>query len=92
MSPYMDYLVISLQEEYIYLIKRLKVAGDWFLFDLTEETYTAMWTKSTRSAFKFPSEIAVEEFRSEFISPRPVEIVRIKRLMKESPKQSIIMF
>lgn len=66
--------------QYFYLIKSKEVEGEWFFFDIENETppRRIMWVETTRTAFKFPSEVAVEEFKAQFITPRRSEIIRLR--------------
>lgn len=83
MGMYLEHLISALQEEekYMYLIKSTHRQGPWFFFDVAnaERPYKIMWVKYMLPAFKFPSEKLVEEFRTEFLAPRKVEIIRLER-------------
>jgi hypothetical protein len=78
---YLDYIIGKYQpERYIFIIRRKRVSGKWFLLDVEGKSpYPAIWTPHFTKAFMFPTEQEVEEFKCEFVSPRPCEIIRISR-------------
>lgn len=80
-SGYLDYIIGKYQpERYIYLIRRRKVDGRWFLRDVAGKfPFPAIWTPHFSTALLFPTEQEVEEFKCEFVSPRPCEIIRISK-------------
>lgn len=82
-GTYLNFLISSIQErdKYVYLIKHKRVEGNWYFFDLNndEPPYCALWVPYISPAFKFPSEQSVEDFKSDFLSSREVEVVRLLR-------------
>lgn len=79
---YIDHLIAHMQEDtkYLYLLEH-KVKVGWFLIDFmansTLKDSAAIWFPSQKIAVKFTTEEGVEEFRHNYISPRPVSIVKI---------------
>lgn len=77
----LDQLVSHLQNPYLYVITTTHVKGQWFFFDiedLPKKPFRVMWVPNITPAFKFISEEAVEEFRSEYFSPRKTNIIRLE--------------
>lgn len=80
-NSYVDFLISTLQEdtETRYVIKSKAVQGNWYFFDIEidAKTHHVEWIPYISGAVKFNSEQSVEEFASQFLSPRPVEIIRL---------------
>lgn len=82
-GTYIEQLISVLQEEkYVYLIKSTHKQGPWFFFDIENDKrpYRVIWVRYVLPAFKFPTEELVEEFRSEFLTPRRCEIIRLEKI------------
>lgn len=85
-GSYLEQLINGHQEKtkYWYMIKSKYINrdGEWFFFDLEEfhedRPHRVIWVHTYTTAFKFPSERAVEEFHAEFIAPRPTSIIRME--------------
>lgn len=71
--------------EYIYLIEMRKELSKWFFLNATPITdptvvQRVFWTPRLAKAHIFTSEQHVEEFKSSYINPRKVSIIRMKPL------------
>lgn len=84
---WMKQLVAESQEKkYEYYIMRAKADTRYFYHDYDvwededgRDTYQLIWTKVQRLALPFETEQEVEEFKSDFISPRKASIIRVHR-------------
>jgi hypothetical protein len=67
---------------HIYVIEMKKNQTNWFFFNISPTANTknhkVCWTPNIKHAHVFTTEQAVEEFKSDFIAPRRVSIIRIK--------------
>lgn len=73
--------ILNRKDPYVYVITSKQIEGVWYFFDLedfTKKPFRVMWISHITPAFKFQSEQAVEEFRSQYLSPRRTEIVRLE--------------
>lgn len=78
---YLDSLIADMQTRRTYYLIRLRRDDKmWYLFDAeyTLKAHRVMWVPNVDTAFKFNSEEEVEDFVSEFIAPRKVEIVEFE--------------
>lgn len=73
------------EKKFEYLIARPKNGIRYFYYDfdyvggVQGQTYQLIWTPAQAQAFPFTSEEEVEEFKAEYISPRPASIIRVLR-------------
>lgn len=81
-SPYLDDMIaqMNMRNEHAYII-RLTSRDYWYFFDVetSVDPHPIMWTSNISDAFWFPDEQSVEEFKTDFIAPRQVEILRVLR-------------
>jgi hypothetical protein len=85
-TPYLDDLLakVAQRNKYAYVIRSI-TRGRWYFFDVdtTTDPHGVKWTHYINRAFWFPDEQSVEEFRTDFITPRLVEILRIDRTRRK---------
>jgi hypothetical protein len=80
---WLEQLLQGQKNNSVYMIEMRKDNNKWFLFgvspkDVIERIY---WTPNVKSAHIFTTEQSVEEFKSDYISPRKVSIIRIPTLV-----------
>lgn len=65
--------------QFVYIIRNTSFDDVWYFFNMKEETsYNGLlWTPHMMRAKAFPTEQSVEEFKSRYVSPRKVDIVRV---------------
>lgn len=79
-GPLIDQLIKEMQVNlgFVIALQRLR---SWYFHNLEEDSVVTgvIWTPHITRARLFPDEKSVEEFKSQFISPRKVQILRITR-------------
>lgn len=82
-SAWLTQMVATLHEKkFEYLISRAKNDKEYFYYNfdyITDTTFQLLWTPRQARAFPFESEQEVEEFKSDYISPRKASIIRVHR-------------
>ena len=78
----LEHLLSTMQElQHLYLLEH-KVKRGWFLIDYMmtpkSDGSAAIWFPDRKIAVAFDTEETVEEFKSKYIAPRPVAIVKVK--------------
>ena len=75
---YIDQLISNYNHsQYVYLIEHGLKLG-WFLQEYQLSPARAVWFPRANRAFRFVSEEDVEEFKSVYMAPRQVSIVRVE--------------
>lgn len=82
-GPLIEELIKQLAKD-TYIISRMINQQPWYYHNLREEPSIngVIWTPYIQWAHTFNNEKDVEEFKSQFISPRKVEILRIRQEMR----------
>lgn len=78
---WLEQLIADHADKYGYLIETKKNSTNWFFVDafrIKDGIYQLQWTAAKAKATLFESEQMVEEFKSQYISPRKASIIRIK--------------
>lgn len=71
---------LAKKHAYVYTIELKKNQHDWYVLAVSppdDRLMKVFWTSSLNSAQLFLTEQEVEEFKSDYISPRKVSIVRM---------------
>ena len=64
---------------FVYVIRNCNFKEMWYLFNMEKiaDYHGLVWTPHMMRAKAFPTEESVEEFKSLYVSPRKVEILKI---------------
>ena len=65
--------------QFVYVIRNTNFQDVWYLCNMRQEPsyHGLIWTPYMMQAKAFPTEESVEEFKSLYVSPRKVEILKI---------------
>lgn len=80
-SQFHDMLMSRIQQDNVptYIVRFSHNDEEWYFFDLKMDKFPhpVLWTRNSDHAFGFSSEEEAEDFISDFIFPREVQILRV---------------